>query len=97
MFRCQFSKELSKEAEWSLVWLTEVDKYGHAFRTKLVKKVVTPAETPIRVVIAERPATYYNDRGQVCGSGTEIVKTLLIRAKHLEAVKEKYGAVVRQI
>lgn len=97
MFRCEFSGELSKPAEWGWTWQTETDKQGHVYRTNLVKRVTTQAEAPIRVVVAEREMKYFNEKGQLVGTGREIAKTLLIRAKHFDAVKEKYGPVVRQI
>lgn len=97
MFRCEFSGELSKPTEWGWTWQTETDKQGNTYRTNLVKKVTTPAEAPIQVIIAERDVEYINEKGQSIGVGHEITKTLQIRAKYLDAVKEKYGPVVRQI
>jgi len=97
MFRCDFSGEQSKPADWSWVRPVEMDRNGNKAYGMPVKKIVTPAETPVRVVVAERSMTYFGEHGEVIGHGTEIVKVLTIRAKHLEAVKEKYGKVVRQV
>lgn len=90
MFRCQFSGEVSDGAEYRYQWVKDDDvKQSEARRLECV--CVRHAETPVKIVVQWRRKVYTNQYGEVIGEGREIAKELTIRAKHLEAVKHKYG------
>lgn len=96
MFRCQFSGEVSSPAIWKTEKVNERLENGN-WVERTVKTFVSGPEKPIRVVVEIRRRDYANvirteeGREEFTTSGTEIVKELTIRAKHLAAVKEKYG------
>jgi hypothetical protein len=52
-------------------------------------------EKPVRLVVETRYRKYVNviNREPIESEGTEIVKELLVRAKHVDAVKKRYGLV----
>lgn len=94
MFRCEFSGEISDGSVFGYIHATDPI-------TERQRKVLTKtkaAETPVRIAVEFRNKTYVNvfknsegDREEIRTEGKEVVKELLIRAKHLDAVKKKYG------
>lgn len=97
MFRCQFSGEVSSPAIWKTEKVNERRDDG-TWIEKVVKSFISGPEKPMKVVIESRRRDYDNtirteEDGRIDWktSGTEIVKELTIRVKHLAAVKEKYG------
>lgn len=97
MFKCQFSGEISSPALWKTEKVNTQTADGK-WLERVVKTLVSGPEKPMRVAIQTRGREYVNairteDDGRVewVTKGTEIVKELTIRAKHLAAVKEKYG------
>jgi len=101
MFRCQFSNEISSPAVWKTESVSEQKSEGNwteKLGSKYVRVLVTAAEKPVKVVIETRRREYNNEfwseengREAFTTYGTEIVKELTIRARHLDAVKKKYG------
>jgi hypothetical protein len=87
MFRCQFSGELSDGAQYRYEWARGDDPKDR----NLGRVMLRAAEKPVRVAVEFRSKSYTNENGEVIGEGREIVKELLIRARHLDAVKRKYG------
>jgi hypothetical protein len=88
MFVCEFSGEVSDEA---VVKFVEKSHYPDGMKV-MTKVVERPAEKPLRVVIQKRLITYVDGQtGNAYAEGSEIVQELMIRAKHLDAVKKKYG------
>lgn len=98
MFRCQFSGEVSDGPVYRTVARTEKDSEGKEVKFR-ERQLVKAAEKPVRVVVEVRPRTYENwgrdDDGYRIRlddtQGFEIVKELTVRARHVEAVKKKYG------
>lgn len=94
MFRCEFSGEVSDGPVFDFI--TVVDPSTD--RPSKVLSRVKESEKPLRVVIQSRAQSYANvykdaeERGvKVMTEGHEIVKELLIRERHLDAVKKKYN------
>lgn len=105
MFRCQFSGEKSDPAVYRTDTRVERTNDGKEVLTT-EKALVRAPEKPVRIIIARRPKEYVNyyllrnEEGEVIipyrreekvTKGFEIVKELVIRAKHVAAVKAKYG------
>lgn len=94
MFRCQFSGEVSDGPVFGYATVTDPSTE----RQKKIWTKVKEGEKPVRIAVEFRDKTYVNyyrdsegNREEVITHGREIVKELLIRPKHLDAVKKKYG------
>jgi hypothetical protein len=98
MFRCQFSGEASDGPVYRTVVKTEKTNDGKESKAR-ERELVKPAEKPVRVVIETRHRTYENwgwdEEGRRVRlddtQGSEIVRELTVRSRHVEAVKRKYG------
>lgn len=92
MFKCQFSGEVSQPAEFAVVIVEE--NITRDTPRKALRRV-KEAEKPIRVIVQVAPKAYTNydaeNENYYTTQGSAVVKELLIRAKHLEAVKAKYN------
>jgi len=97
MFRCQFSGEVSDPAIYKTI--TSNDRLEDGRWVSKTKRVfVSPTEKPVRLVIETRAREYtvtaFDEEGiryTYTTQGTEIVRELLIRPRHVEAAKAKYG------
>jgi hypothetical protein len=96
MFRCQFSGEVSDPAIFKTVTYNERLEDGR-WVSKTKRVFVSGVEKPVKIVVETRPRSYtnywYDDEGVKHAfetQGTEIVRELMVRPKHLEAVKAKY-------
>lgn len=96
MFRCQFSGEVSDGPVFDYVVIVDPSTE----RQRKVLSKVKESEKPIRIAVSFRPQTYNNfykdsenKTEKFVTNGKEIVKELLVRARHLDAVKKKYGLV----
>lgn len=97
MFRCQFSGEVSDPAIWKTVTFNERLEDGR-WVSKTKRVFVSGVEKPIKLVIETRPRQYtvtaFDEEGiryTYTTQGSEIVRELMVRPRHVEAVKAKYG------
>lgn len=98
MFRCQFSGEKSEGTTYQTEVVSERLEDGR-WVSKTKRTFLSAPEKPVRVVVEKRPKTYvnrvYNEDGEgwyeVETQGWEIVRELLVRPRHVEAVKARYG------
>lgn len=97
MFRCQFSGETSEPARYKYEWVIDENNEGHRYQ---VRKLVNPAEKPVKIAIEFRNRSYENfsydlELGRRYREedtyGQEIVREITVRPKYVEAVKKKYG------
>jgi hypothetical protein len=98
MFRCQFSGEKSEGSVYRTEVVNEKLEDGR-WVSKSRRTFVSGPEKPIKIVIETRPKSYvnrkYNEDGigwvEVETFGTEIVRELTVRPRHVDAVKARYG------
>lgn len=99
MFRCQFSGEFSEPSVYKNEWVHD-ENYDGCRRQ--VRVLVRAAEKPVKLAIEFRTRVYENysydsETGrrfrEEDSYGREIVREITVRAKHLEAVKKKFGLV----
>lgn len=105
MFKCEFSGDISDPAVYRTV--RETDRPSGSSETdpqyrmaeRAYRQLVTPAEKPVKLVIATRARVYGENALDSDGypveptHGTEIVKEITIRRRHLETARKHYGPV----
>jgi hypothetical protein len=97
MFKCQFSGESSSPAVYRSETVVVRNEDGKETE-RTIRRFVSAPEKALKVVVVTRSREYNNtiwndedERRDFVTHGTEIVKELTIRARHLAAVKVAYG------